>query len=261
MACRSGVGSTSQRLVSVAWMTTASGRVHWSAKQLLVDDETPAATTGAIGEQEVLEAMARAPRREFDKTIRRQRNATTSESVIGHELDAVRELLVGVAWRDIVDRVRSSAVLQGDFELLPGHRVDAKGEHLGMEEPALPVLLPSDRLRLSEQGRWATDRLRPEGDLQDRRRERAGSARKRSSARGVGWARGATGGCERVSSRFKSYPRNHENAVKSRTWRRFSLPSTLQRSARRTANLSKECRRGHLFFAQPRRIACLLGDA
>src|SRR5208282_5790975 len=56
-------------------------------------------------------------------------------------------------------------------------------------------------------------------------------------------------------------PRNHENAVKSRTWRRFSLPSTLQRSARRTANLSKECRRGHLFFAQPRRIACLLGDA
>ena len=56
-------------------------------------------------------------------------------------------------------------------------------------------------------------------------------------------------------------PRNHENAVKSRTWRRFSLPSTLQRSARRTANLSKECRRGQLFFAQPRRIACLLGDA
>ena len=56
-------------------------------------------------------------------------------------------------------------------------------------------------------------------------------------------------------------PRNHENAVKSRTWRRFSLPSTLQRSARRTANLSKECRRGHLFFAQPRRIACRLGDA
>ena len=56
-------------------------------------------------------------------------------------------------------------------------------------------------------------------------------------------------------------PRNHENAVKSRTWRRFSLPSTLQRSARRAANLSKECRRGHLFFAQPRWIACLLGDA
>ena len=56
-------------------------------------------------------------------------------------------------------------------------------------------------------------------------------------------------------------PRNHENAVKSRTWRHFSLPSTLQRSARRTANLSKECRRGHLFFAQPRQIACLLGDA
>ena len=43
-------------------------------------------------------------------------------------------------------------------------------------------------------------------------------------------------------------PRNHENAAKSRAWRRFSLPSTLQRSARRTANLSKECRRGHLFF-------------
>jgi hypothetical protein len=29
-------------------------------------------------------------------------------------------------------------------------------------------------------------------------------------------------------------PRNHENAVKSRTWRHFSLPCTLQRSARRT---------------------------
>jgi hypothetical protein len=56
-------------------------------------------------------------------------------------------------------------------------------------------------------------------------------------------------------------PRNHENAVKSMTWRHFSLPSTLQRSARRTANLSKECRRGHLFFAQPQQIACLLGDA
>ena len=56
-------------------------------------------------------------------------------------------------------------------------------------------------------------------------------------------------------------PRNHEKAVKSMTWRHFSLPSTLQRSARRTANLSKECRRGHLFFAQPQQIACLLGDA
>ena len=56
-------------------------------------------------------------------------------------------------------------------------------------------------------------------------------------------------------------PRNHEKAVKSRTWRHFSLPSTLQRSARRIANLSKECRQGHLFFAQPRQIACVLGDA
>ena len=56
-------------------------------------------------------------------------------------------------------------------------------------------------------------------------------------------------------------PRNHENVVKSRAWRHFSLPSTVQRSARRSANLSKECRRGHLFFAQPQQIACVLGDA
>ena len=32
---------------------------------------------------------------------------------------------------------------QGGFELLPGVRVDADGEHLGMQEPALLVLLPS----------------------------------------------------------------------------------------------------------------------
>ena len=56
-------------------------------------------------------------------------------------------------------------------------------------------------------------------------------------------------------------PRNPVNAVKSRAWRRFSLPTMLQRSARRTVNLSKDCRRRHLFFARPLLSARLLGDA
>ena len=37
----------------------------------------------------------------------------------------------------------SAALLQGRFESRPGVRVDADGEHLGMQNPALPVLLPS----------------------------------------------------------------------------------------------------------------------
>jgi hypothetical protein len=53
-------------------------------------------------------------------------------------------------------------------------------------------------------------------------------------------------------------PRNPVNAVKSRTWRRFSLSAMLQRSARRTLNLSKDCRRRHLFFARPLLSARLL---
>jgi hypothetical protein len=44
-------------------------------------------------------------------------------------------------------------------------------------------------------------------------------------------------------------PRNPVNAVKSRTWRRFSLPSVLQRRARETVNLSKKCRREGIYFS------------
>ncbi len=115
-----------------------------SAQVLLINDKSAAATTGAISEQKVLEAMGRAPRREFDETIRGQRNATTSGSVIGHELDAVGELLVGVTQLDDLNGFRGAAVSQGGFEPPPGVRVDAHGEHLGMEEPALPVVLPSN---------------------------------------------------------------------------------------------------------------------
>ena len=46
-----------------------------SAERLLVDDKSAAATTGAISEQEVVEAISRPPRREFDKAIRRQGDA------------------------------------------------------------------------------------------------------------------------------------------------------------------------------------------
>ena len=42
-------------------------------------------------------------------------------------------------------------------------------------------------------------------------------------------------------------PRNHENAVKSKTWRYFSLPSTLQGSARRTATCRKSVVEGIYF--------------
>ena len=63
--------------------------------------------------------------------------------MIGHELDAVGELLVGVAQRYDPDGIRGAAVFQVGFELLPGLRGDTDGEHLGMQEPALVVLLPS----------------------------------------------------------------------------------------------------------------------
>jgi hypothetical protein len=110
---------------------------------LLVNDDATAATTSAISEQVVLKAMSRTPRRELDETIRRQGDAAASGLMIGDELDAVGELLVGVAQRDVVDGLRSAAVFQGGCELLPGVRVDSDGEHLGMQEPALPFLLPS----------------------------------------------------------------------------------------------------------------------
>ena len=63
--------------------------------------------------------------------------------VIRHELDAVGELLIGIAQRDGPNWVRGPTLLQGGFEPPPRIRVDADGEHLGMQEPALPVLLPS----------------------------------------------------------------------------------------------------------------------
>jgi hypothetical protein len=46
--------------------------VNWgraSAEQLLIDDELAAATTSAISEQEVFEAILRTPRRELDEAI------------------------------------------------------------------------------------------------------------------------------------------------------------------------------------------------
>jgi hypothetical protein len=39
---------------------------------------------------------------------------------------------------------------------------------------------------------------------------------------------------------FAALPRNHVNAVKSRTWRRFLLLSALQTGARRIVNLSNK---------------------
>ena len=81
------------------------------AERLLIDDELAATPTSAISEQEVFEAISRLPRREFDEAIRR-RNETTSGLVIGHELDAVGELFVGIAQRDYVDGTPSAAVFQ-----------------------------------------------------------------------------------------------------------------------------------------------------
>jgi len=88
--------------------------------------------------------MSRPPRREFDEAIRRQGDKAASGLMIANELDAVGELLGGVAQRDVIDGLRSAVVFQGGFEPLPGVRVDADGEHVGMQQPALPVFLPSN---------------------------------------------------------------------------------------------------------------------
>jgi hypothetical protein len=50
--------------------------------------------------------------------------------------------LVGVAQQLHPDRVVGATVFQGGFQSLPGVRIDANREHLGMQEPALVVLLP-----------------------------------------------------------------------------------------------------------------------
>jgi hypothetical protein len=53
------------------------------------------------------------------------------------------ELLIGIAQRHDVDGVRGVAVLQSGFEPSPGSRIDPNGEHVDMQEPALPPFLPS----------------------------------------------------------------------------------------------------------------------
>ena len=63
--------------------------------------------------------------------------------MIGNELDAIRELLIGVAQQFRHDWPRGSAVLQSRLELLPSDFVDADGVHVGVHDPPLPILLPS----------------------------------------------------------------------------------------------------------------------
>jgi hypothetical protein len=120
------------------WAQAAEAR-----KRLLIDDQAPAATTGTIGEQEVVEAMSRPPRREFDEAIPRQGDGAASGLMVRHELGAVGELLVGIAQRDGPNWIRGPALLQSGFEPLPRVRVDADGEQMGVEEPTLPLRLSS----------------------------------------------------------------------------------------------------------------------
>src|SRR5277367_1924662 len=90
---------------------------QWAKRRgLLVDDDATAGTRDAVNEQEVLEAIARTPRREFDETIRLQGHTLATGSMIVNELDAVGELLVGIPQRLRHDGPRGSAVLQGGFE-------------------------------------------------------------------------------------------------------------------------------------------------
>jgi len=88
------------------------------------------------------EAIAGRPRGEFDEAIRLQGDTVATGSMIVNELDAIGELLVGVAQQFRQDGPRGPAVLQGGFELIPSGYVDADGEHVGMQEPPLPILLP-----------------------------------------------------------------------------------------------------------------------